>query len=103
MRRSASGLPPVWQVAQYCSEESAKDTSRITSPHTGHCWPVLPCTRSPVFFSPFRSAAARPDERVTASRNVVSIAVYRVATSSGVKLDASLNGDIFAACSTSSE
>ena len=29
MRRSASGLPPVWQVGQYCSEESAKDTSRI--------------------------------------------------------------------------
>lgn len=25
--RSANGLPPVWQVGQYWSEESAKDTS----------------------------------------------------------------------------
>src|SRR5580765_36754 len=33
--RSASGLPPVWQVAQYCSEESANDTSRTMSPHVG--------------------------------------------------------------------
>jgi hypothetical protein len=74
MRRSANGLPPVWQVAQYCSEESAKETSRITSPHTGQGWPVFACTRSPVFFSPFRSAAARPAERSTASRKVVTIA-----------------------------
>jgi len=36
MRRSASSLPPVWQVAQYCSEESANDTSRTVSPQTGH-------------------------------------------------------------------
>src|SRR5438132_14101672 len=82
MRRSASGLAPVWQVGQYCSEESAKETSRIVSPHTGQGWPVLPCTRRPVFFSPLRSAAASPPERSTASRNVVTIASCRVATSS---------------------
>ena len=35
IRRSASGLPPVWQVAQYCNEQSANDTSRTVSPHTG--------------------------------------------------------------------
>ena len=62
-RRSARGLPPVWQVAQYWSEESANETSRIVSPQTGQGWPVLPCTRSPVFFSPLSSAAASPAER----------------------------------------
>ena len=35
-RRSARGLPPVWQVGQYCSAESAKDTSLMVSPQTGH-------------------------------------------------------------------
>ena len=42
MRRSASGLPPVWQVAQYWSEESAKETSRTVSPQTGQACPVRP-------------------------------------------------------------
>src|SRR6266576_2171521 len=102
-RRSASGLPPVWQVGQYCSAESANETSLIVSPHTGHSWPARPCTRRPLFFSPFRSAAARPAERSTASVSVVLIASYRVATSSGVMLAAILKGDILAACSTSSE
>src|SRR5258707_7556283 len=102
-RRSASGLPPVWQVGQYCSEESANETSLIVSPHTAHSWPARPCTRRPLFFSPFRSAAARPAERSTASVSVVLIASYRVATSSGVMLAAILKGDILAACSTSSE
>src|ERR1700734_931532 len=55
-RRSASGLPPVWHVGQYCSAESANETSLIVSPHTGHSWPARPCTRSPLFFSPLRSA-----------------------------------------------
>ena len=59
-RRSASGLPPVWQVGQYCSDESANETSRMVSPHTGQGCPVRACTRRPLFFSPFRSAAARP-------------------------------------------
>ena len=36
IRRSASGLPPVWQVGQYCRLESANDTSRTVSPQTGH-------------------------------------------------------------------
>src|SRR6266487_1773296 len=73
-RRSASGLPPVWQVGQYCSEESANETSLMVSPHTAHSWPARPCTRRPLFFSPFRSAAARPAERSTASLSVVLIA-----------------------------
>src|SRR5690242_1200761 len=38
-RRSASGLPPVWQVGQYCSAESANETSLIVSPHTGQSCP----------------------------------------------------------------
>src|SRR5262250_1251011 len=103
MRRSASGLPPVWQVGQYCNEESANDTSSTVSPQTGHGWPVRPCTRRPDFFSALRSAAARPALRATASRRDSVIAAYRLATSLGVRLEASLNGDILAACSTSSE
>ena len=38
-RRSANGFPPVWQVGQYCRLESANDTSRTTSPHTGQVSP----------------------------------------------------------------
>src|SRR6516165_3803750 len=102
-RRSASGLPPVWQVAQYCSAESAKDTSRMVSPHTGQGWPARPCTRKPAFFSALRSPAASPADRATASASELRIAVYSPATSSAVRLDANLNGDIFAACRTSSE
>ena len=41
-RRSASGLPPVWQVGQYWSDLVAKDTWRMVSPHTGHGSPVAP-------------------------------------------------------------
>jgi hypothetical protein len=52
MRRSARGLPPVWQVGQYWSAESANETSRMVSPQTGHGWPAFPWTRRPVFFSP---------------------------------------------------
>jgi hypothetical protein len=90
-------------VGQYCSAESAKDTSRIVSPQVGHGWPAFPCTRRPVFFSPLRSAAASPAERFTASRSVLTIASCSAATSSGVKLAASLYGDILATFSTSSE
>src|SRR5699024_1592058 len=43
--RSASSFPPVWQVGQYCREESAKETSATVSPHTGQACPVRPCTR----------------------------------------------------------
>jgi hypothetical protein len=96
-------LPPVWQVGQYCSAESAKETSRMTSPHTGHFSPALPCTASPAFFSFFSSDAAKPSDRPTAERSVSTITSCSAATSSGVRLDASRNGDIFAACRTSSE
>ena len=51
-RRSASTLPPVWQVGQYWNDLSANDTSRTVSPHTGHGRPVRACTRSPERFSP---------------------------------------------------
>src|SRR6202050_1213975 len=102
-RRSARGLPPVWQVGQYWRAESANETSLMVSPQTGEAPPALPGARSPLFFSPFRSAAARPAERSTASASVVLIASYRVAISGGVMLAAILNGDILAACSTSSE
>src|SRR3954466_12192540 len=103
IRRSASGFPPVWQVGQYCSEESAKETSRTVSPHTGHGRPVRPCTARLLFFSPLRSAAARPRDRSTASPSTVRIASYRICRSSPVIDDAGLNGDILAACSSSSE
>ena len=66
-RRSASGLPPVWQVGQYCSEESANDTSRTVSPQTGHFSPVRPWTARLDFFSPLSSLAASPRDRSTAS------------------------------------
>src|ERR1700689_4414515 len=102
-RRSARGLPPVWQVGQYWKAEAANETSRIVSPHSGQGWPGRAGTRRPLFFSPLRSAAARPADRSTAPARVVLIASYRVATSAGVMLEAILNGDILAACSTSSE
>ena len=60
IRRSASGLPPVWQVGQYCRLESANDTSRTMSPQTGQGLPVWPCTARWDFFSPLSSLAARP-------------------------------------------
>ena len=101
-RRSASGLPPVWQVGQYCSEESAKDTSRTVSPQTGQGWPVRPCTRIDVFFSFFSCAAARPPARATASRSTDCSAPYSVSTSSSDSDEPSRNGDSRAACSTSS-
>src|SRR6266480_3666436 len=100
IRRSASGLPPVWQVGQYWSAESAKETSRTVSPQTGQGWPARPCTRRPAFFSALSSPAASPADRATASLRALRIAVYSPATSSGVRLAASLKGDIFAACST---
>ena len=34
--------------------------SLIVSPQAGHSWPARACTRRPLFFSPFRSAAASP-------------------------------------------
>ena len=69
--RSASGLPPVWQVGQYWSEESLKETSRMVSPHTGQGSPVRPWTRRPLFFSDFSRPAASPRERSIASVRVV--------------------------------
>src|SRR5258706_2958512 len=102
-RRSASGFPPVWHVAQYCSAESATDSSWIISPQTGHFSPVLPCTARPDFFSFFSSDAASPADRSTAERSVPTITSCRAATSAALRLDASRNGDILAACKTSSE
>ena len=63
-RRSASGLPPVWQPGQYWNDRSANDTSRTVSPHTGQGSPVRACTRRPERFSPLSVAAPWPTERV---------------------------------------
>src|SRR6478736_7681925 len=101
--RSASGLPPVWQVGQYCRLESAKDTSSTVSPQTGHAWPARPCTARFDFFSPLSSLACSPRDRSTASPRVSRTAAYSVASSSSVSPLAGLNGDIFAACRISSE
>ena len=85
IRRSASGLPPVWQVGQYCRLESAKLTSRTMSPQTGHFSPVRPCTARLVFFSPLSSLAARPRERSTASPSSSLIAANSWSSSSAVE------------------
>src|SRR3546814_5642553 len=74
VRRSASGFPPVWQVAQYCRLESANDTSRTTSPHTGHALPVLPCTARLDFFSTLSSLIAQPSARCQAAESTSRIA-----------------------------
>src|ERR1017187_6191617 len=93
IRRSVSGLPPVWQVGQYCSAESAKDTSRTVSPHTEQGCPARPCTRRPAFFSFFRSPAARPSDRAIAPVSVATMTPCSATTSSGERLEASRKGD----------
>ena len=86
IRRSARGLPPVWQVAQYCRLESAKLTSRTVSPQTGQGWPVRPCTAQVGLLLALELAgrqagrSARPRRRAT-----VRIASYRVCSSSLVE------------------
>src|SRR6185295_8110054 len=102
-RRSASFLPPVWQVGQYCSEESANDTSAMVSPQTSHFSPVRPCTRKPDFFSAFRSFAARPSARWIAAVSSPLIAAKSVSSSAAVSVFDGLNGLSFAACKISSE
>src|SRR5829696_2045770 len=102
-RRSASGLPPVWQVGQYCSEESANDTSRTVSPQTGHFSPVRPWTARLDFFSPLSSLAASPRERSTASPSTPRMASYRVCSATSERLLEGLNDNILAAWSSSSE
>jgi len=74
IRRSASGFPPVWQVGQYCSEVSAKLTSRTVSPQTGQGRPVRACTCRPERFSPFIVAARCPTWRSSASMRVARTA-----------------------------
>src|SRR4030095_3179937 len=102
-RRSASFLPPVWQVGQYCSEESAKDTSAMVSPQTSHFSPVRPCTRSLDFFSPFKSLTASPSARWIASESSPLIAANNVPSSTPVSEFDGLNGLSLAACRISSE
>src|ERR671916_29256 len=102
-RRSASFLPPVWQVGQYCSDESWNDTSAMVSPQTSHFSPLRPCTRRPDFFSPLRSLAARPSARWIAPESSFLIAAYRVLSSVSVKVLDALNGLSLAACRISSE
>src|ERR671916_523858 len=85
-RRSASFLPPVWQVGQYCSDESWNDTSAMVSPQTSHFSPLRPCTRKPDFFSPLRSLAASPSAREMAPASSPLIASYRVSSSASVNV-----------------
>ena len=80
--RSASGLPPVWQVGQYSNVESANRTWRTVSPQIGQASPLRPCTRRFAFFSALSSLAAKPSDRSIASRRVSCIASYSRCTSS---------------------
>ena len=102
-RRSASFLPPVWQVGQYCSDESAKETSAMVSPQASHFSPVRPSTRKPDFFSPFISYAARPSALMIASVSSSMIAAKSVPISVSVNEFDGLNGLSLAACKISSE
>src|SRR5699024_3340555 len=60
IRRSDSFLPPVWQCGQYWSDRSAKDTSAIVVPHTGHPLPARPWTENPRFFAALTFPGGRP-------------------------------------------
>src|SRR5690606_24542244 len=87
-RRSARGLPPVWQAGQYWKDLLAKETSRTVSPQTGQGRPVRPCTRSPERFSPLSCAAPCPTERSTASVSTERMAVSSSSTRSAGSLPA---------------
>ena len=75
--RSASLLPPVWQVGHYCRVESAKITSRTMSPQIEQGSLVRACTCKPDFFFSFfsfsfsfssSSDVERPSPRAIAPR-----------------------------------
>src|SRR5699024_9634559 len=72
IRRSDSFLPPVWQCGQYWSDRSAKDTSAIVVPHTGHPLPARPWTENPRFFAALTFPGGRP---LSACRVVVRTAL----------------------------
>ena len=101
--RSASGLPPVWQVGQYWNVESLKITCRTVSPHTGQGTPLRPCTRRSDFFS--RLQLARRD--AVGARDRVPQGRLRSRRRASRRprrgMSAGLNGDIFATCRISSE
>ena len=88
---------------------STAGSSRRSTPRArcrrrpGTSRPVRPCTAMLLFFSPLSSLAASPSERFTASPSTVRMASYRVCSSVSVRLLDGLNGDIFAACRSSSE
>ncbi len=103
IRRSASGLPPVWQVGQYCSDVSANDTSRTVSPHSGHGSPVRAWTRMPARLASLSSLAGLPDAVATAPLSVSRRAAYNRSTTSGASEPAMANGLIFATWRISSE
>ena len=85
IRRSAKGLPPVWQPGQYCNEESAKDTSATGVPHTGQGSPVRPCTRIPARLESLRDSAPRPWVAETASANTCRMVASNSSRSSRVR------------------
>src|SRR5690606_23009635 len=97
IRRSASGLPPVWHVGQYCIDRSANDTSCTVSPqgtpfHPGHGSPVRPCTRMPARLASLSSFAGLPDAAAIASVSTSPIAACSRAVSSAVNDPVSLYG-----------
>ena len=73
------------------------------SPQTGHVAPLRPCTAMWVFFSPLSSLAGSPEERFTASPSTVRMAVVQGGELVVARELDGLNGDIFAACRSSSE
>src|SRR5699024_9487004 len=100
MRRSDSFLPPVWQCGQYWSDRSAKDTSAIVVPHTGHVLPVRPWTENPRFFAALTFPGGRP---LSACRVVVRTALMASSRVSASTVFAVANGESFAVWRISSE
>ena len=103
IRRSASGLPPVWQVGQYCRLESAKLTSRTVSPQTGHVSPVRPCTARLRLLLALQLARRQPARAVDGVAEDGADRVVQRLQLGVVEALAGLNGDIRAACRSSSE
>src|SRR5699024_11879641 len=93
-------LPPVWQCGQYWSDRSAKDTSAIVVPHTGHPLPARPWTENPRFFAALTFPGGRP---LSACRAVVRTALMASSRVSASTVFAVANGESFAVWRISSE
>ena len=103
IRRSASGLPPVWQVGQYCSEESAEGhlADRVAADRAGLAGAAVHA--QPGLLLRLQLARGQPAgalDRVVQRGRAAPRTAGRPPRP--VRFAASLNGDILAACSTSS-